>query len=131
MSTYLSVGPISSSCITEVLKAVSQSGALDDSESFLATAAAVTTLAEAAAAAAAGDSAAAPPVAGVAHLLADGVLRKLFRDDADGGCRLLLDVLIGLHLRGVQLPAKTQESVIKVCWALVLDYFTLLVLGLC
>ena len=95
------------------MKAVSQSGALDDSDSFLATAAAVTTLAAAAEAAADSTKAAAAP--GVSHLLTDSVLRKLFRDDADGGCRLMLEALIGLHLKDVSLPGKTQESVIKVC----------------
>lgn len=100
------------SFVNELCSAVAQSGALDDSEVFFTASAAVTTLA--AAAAGGGQAAAAAAGAGVAQLLSESVLRKLFKDDADGGCRLLLEVLIGLHLKGVQLPSRTQELLSKV-----------------
>lgn len=50
----------------------------------------------------------------ITMLLGEPLLRKLFRDDADGGGQLLLEVLIGLHMAGVELPQPAQDAVVKV-----------------
>jgi len=47
-------------------------------------------------------------------LLSEPVLKKLFRDDADGGAGLVMEVLIGMQLAGVPVPAKCQDAVSKV-----------------
>jgi glucokinase len=47
-------------------------------------------------------------------LLAEPLLKRLHKEDADAGCRLLLEALIGLHEAQLQLQQKTQDVVSKV-----------------
>lgn len=48
------------------------------------------------------------------RMLADSVLRKVLKEDADQGCGVLIAVLVGLGREKVALSQKLQESVSKV-----------------
>lgn len=85
---------------------LSESGALELPDNFLAVAAALPPLS---ASASEGGS-----TAGLSLLLAEPLVKKLMREDADHGCRLLLEVLIGLHEASVAVPQKLQDVVSKV-----------------
>ena len=52
------------------------------------------------------------------RMLADSVLRKVLKEDADQGCGVLIAVLVGLGREKVALSQKLQESVSKVRRAL-------------
>jgi hypothetical protein len=79
---------------------------LKDPDCFLSTAAALAGIAEGGASTAA--------AAGLPLLLAEPLLKRLHKDDADVGCRVLLEALIGLQETQLQLQQKVQDAVSKV-----------------
>jgi hypothetical protein len=85
---------------------LADSGLLEQPDNFLGTAAALAGIAESGANAAAS--------AGLALLLAEPLLKRLHKEDADAGCRMLLEALIGLQEAQVQLQQKVQDGVSKV-----------------
>eukprot|EP00775_Hariotina_reticulata_P009075 gene9075-9245_t len=97
------IAPVLRSLQEGLLSSLADRGFLEDAATFLAVGQSLTSI----------DSVFMSGL-GFPVLLSEPVLKKLFRDDADAGAGLVMEVLIGMQLAGVPVPAKCQDAVSKV-----------------